>query len=299
MNYAPVTIRNFGKTVMENKRLINKMESLSNIAYKTLLGVLLMSFCLSASAQAPGETITTVADKGTSGMYLAKFCPTSDICFDRQEEMFPYSLYINETTSEGIFSALRARAGGKYIVRAGEHVIVKTKEPVDIIIEEYTGTQKSVYDDEAYSPVEDIYVSDFIATYGLTDGEYIYMLTNMEKNGGFGFTHFTGSTMKKGNFYIVSTREPETTGIKAVSSTVASIEGAVYNLQGMRVLNPVEGQIYIQNGRKFVKRNNATSASSLEQPSIIAPVVTRAVKDIEDGDPVPILPGEAGDDDGF
>ena len=27
--------------------------------------------------------------------------------------------------------------------------------------------------------------------------------------------------------------------------------------------------------------------------------MTRAAKDIEDGDPVPFLPGEAGDDDGF
>ena len=264
-----------------------------------LVAVLLMTLTtVKVVAQAEDgtdvKTITTVADAGTSGMCLASFVPEADYAIDA-ESAEVLSMYT--VMGRAIFTRLLVR-GGKHYVKAGAHVIIKTKEPMAVTLEPSDGRSTLLYDD-IISPEEDTPVEDFRANHPVAEGEYIYMLTNMEKNGGFGFTYFTGKTMKKGNFYIVSTREPEKTGIKAVNSTVASIEGAVYNLQGMRVLNPVEGQIYIQNGRKFVKRNNATSASSLEQPSIIAPVVTRAVKDIEDGDPVPFLPGDAGDEDGF
>ena len=33
-------------------------------------------------------------------------------------------------------------------------------------------------------------------------------------------------------------------------------DATIYNLQGMRVVNPVAGQIYIQNGRKFIYHQN-------------------------------------------
>ena len=188
---------------------------------------------------------------------------------------------------------------GKYIVKAGDCVIVKTLEAKTIPLESTTMTKSSVWSNDLISPAEDTSVDDFRTNYPVAEGEYIYMLTNMEKNGGFGFTYFTGTTMKKGNFYIVSIREPETTGIQTVKPVAVPTDGAIYNLQGIRVSNPAEGQIYIQNGRKFVKRSNAISMPSQEQPTTVIPVMTRADKDIEDGDPVPFLPGEAGDEDGF
>ena len=55
---------------------------------------------------------------------------------------------------------------------------------------------------------------------------------------------------------------------------------------------PTAGQIYIRGGRKFVYCGEI-------QTSPAAPVMTRAANDIEDGDQVPFLPGEAGNDDGF
>lgn len=44
-----------------------------------------------------------------------------------------------------------------------------------------------------------------------------------------------------------------TTGIKDINSDKTAKNGKIYNLQGMEVNAPVKGQIYIQNGKKFVK----------------------------------------------
>ncbi len=243
---------------------------------------------------ADDNSITTVIDKGESGTCYAKLSPETDVAINKDDaEVF--SIYMD--MGKAFFNVLRIR-GGQNVIKAGDHVIIKTFEPKTIVF----GTsekQSSVSYDDIICPTEDTPVEDFCTNHPLSEGEYIYMLTNMEKNGGFGFTYFTGKTMKKGNFYIVSTQEPETTGIQTVKPSAVSVDGAIYNLQGIRVSNPVEGQIYIQNGRKFVKRSNAISMPSQEQPTTVIPVVTRADKDIEDGDPVPFLPGEAGDEDGF
>jgi hypothetical protein len=95
------------------------------------------------------------------------------------------------------------------------------------------------------------------------------MLTNLERNGGFGFTHFGGTTMKAGNFYIVTTREPsasgrldtvwedadgnvenEATAVGAVKQ--ASGDDAVYSLNGVRTAEPRAKGIYIRDGKKFI-----------------------------------------------
>lgn len=47
----------------------------------------------------------------------------------------------------------------------------------------------------------------------------------------------------------------EQTRIMGLKSGNVASNGAIYNLQGQRVINPVEGQLYIQNGRKFLMQN--------------------------------------------
>ena len=241
------------------------------------------------------ETIATVSDKGNSDVFFATLCPSDDVAIDKDSaELF--SIY--QDMGIPIFMKMRVQSG-KYVIKAGDCVIVKTLEAKTIPLESTTNKKSSVWSNDIICLAEDTPIEDFRTNYPVADGKYIYMLTNMEKNGGFGFTCFTGTTMKKGNFYIVSTREPETTAIQAVKSATTFCDGAVYSLQGMRVQNPIEGQIYIQHGRKFVKRSNFVSRPSQEQSTTVIPVMTRADKDIEDGDPVPFLPGEAIDDDGF
>ena len=265
---------------------------------RTMSVVLLLTLTtVNTLAQELANSITTVADTGTSGMYVATLTPDHDVAIDSQgEEVTAFCIYLDD----GLPYVLKMRVqGGKYVVKAGECCVLKTMQPMTLTLESPKTSRSSLWLNDAICPTEDTPVEDFRANHPVAEGEYIYMLTNMEKNGGFGFTYFTGSTMKKGNFYIASTREPETTGIQTVKPNVASVDGAVYNLQGIRVSNPAGGQIYIQNGRKFVKRSNTTSTPSLEQFATATPVMTRAAKDIEDGDPIPFLSGEAGDDDGF
>lgn len=56
------------------------------------------------------------------------------------------------------------------------------------------------------------------------------------------------------NVYVQSiTIEPASTGI-AVIPTARQTSSDVYNLMGQRVLNPVRGQVYVRNGRKFLAK---------------------------------------------
>lgn len=264
---------------------------MNRILLRARIAVVLLAFSTITSAFAVDrETVTTVADKGTSGMYIAKLWPDHDIAIDSEGEVVTaFCVY----TDGSNVRVLRLRLqGGKYIVKAGDCVIVKTNEARTIPLEETTASMSSVWMSHIICPTEDTVVADFCASRPVKDNEYIYMLTNMERNGGFGFTHFTGTTMKKGNFYIVSTHVPETTGIESVSDNPTTY-APLYNLEGKRVDTPTVGQICIRNGRKFIYRGDEGQASLSES------VMTRAVNDIEDGDPVPFLSGEAGDDDGL
>lgn len=48
--------------------------------------------------------------------------------------------------------------------------------------------------------------------------------------------------------------EKETTGINKIVPVKEIQDGSIYNLQGQRIAAPVRGQIYIQNGRKFIAK---------------------------------------------
>ena len=182
-----------------------------------------------AQSSTNNSEVTTVADKGESGIFYATFCPQKDVAIGKDDaEVF--SIY----TDLGCpyFSKLRVRSG-KYVIKAGDPVIVKTTEAKTILLTTSEDVS-SIYYSDIVCPNADKSVADFRKEMSLDDEDAIFLLTNMEKNGGFGFTKFTGDKMKRGNFYIV------------------------------------------------VMKNK-----------------TRAAKDIEDGDPVPFLEGEAGNDDGF
>ena len=186
-------------------------------------------FSLVTAAQDTDETVTTVADKGESGMFLATFCPEKDVAISKDDaEVF--SIYMDMNIPN--LSKLRVRSG-MFVIKAGEPVVVKTTESKTITL----GTSKkasSTFSNDVICLSADKSVLDFRKEMSLNDEDAIFLLTNMAKNGGFGFTKFTGDVMKRGNFYIVVTKNK-----------------------------------------------------------------TRAAKDIEDGDPVPFLEGEAGNDDGF
>ena len=210
---------------------------------KTLAVLLLLALTTDAEAQAVNQEVTTVADKGISGMFLAAYAPSSKVCIDKNDaEVF--SFYVDRDNGKPYFAKLMPK-GGKFCLAPGDFVVVKTTEAMSIVLEETTKSS-SVFYNNIICLSEDMLTEDYLKSHPLEDGECIYLLTNMERNGGFGFTHFTGVTMRKGCFFIVSNVLPETIGT-----------------------------------------NGATRMN------------TRALKDIEDGDRVPLLPGEAGSNDGF
>ena len=58
------------------------------------------------------------------------------------------------------------------------------------------------------------------------------------------------------DFYNVIVVEPnEATAIQGVKEYMNGIQsGAIYNLNGVKVSTPVKGQMYIQNGKKFIQK---------------------------------------------
>ena len=207
---------------------------------------------LSASAQeVVGDVVTTVADEGESGMFLATLCPTEDVAVDKDEaELF--SIYTD--SGDAILMKMRVR-DGKYIVKAGDCAIVKTPEAKAVLLEETSSSRSSVWINDLFCPSEDMSVEDFCSSHLVAEGECIYLLTNQPANGGFGFTKFAGDKLKKGYFYIVTTDYTQ------------------------EIINDSE------------EVHQDSEESTLAG--------TRAALDIEDGDFVPFLEGDAGNDDGF
>ena len=223
-------------------------------------------------------TITTVADKGSSGKFFARICPTNDISIEAASDVKVYAVYVDEGTA--YFRAFRTN-GGKYMIAAGDHAIIKTNEAKTIDIE-YPGWGNANSDDEIFCVNEDVAVATFQGApatyaqtnngayvYDFTNGNYIYRLTNNASTGGFGFTYFTGSTMKTGQFFIESSTVPasgarlqtvwldENGNVEGDATAIQKFEtqtedGAIYNLAGQKVSASYKG-VVIKNGKKYIK----------------------------------------------
>ena len=241
------------------------MEKICKLSSRALALVMVCLLSLSTSAQEPA-TVKTVADKGPSGLYFAKLCPTSNVAIDKNEATV-YSVYSDGNTARFAQGVVQK---GKYVIKAGECVIIKTSEEKEVTLEPATSKRSSFEWNDLICPATDMSLEDFKTAKGVTEGKYIYMLTNLERNGGFGFTHFGGTTLKAGNFYLIASREPSASGrldmewidadgtveneATAISAAVKQVadDDAIYNLQGVKVATPTTKGIYIRNGKKFI-----------------------------------------------
>ena len=217
---------------------------------KKHVGILtLIALCLlSISASAQVMVIKTVADKGRSGMYFAKFCPKTDVAIDKHDADV-FSVYTDGATArfaQGVFQ------GGKYVIKAGDCVILKTKEEKEVNVESTIAFRSSFVWNDLICPKTDMSLEAFKLEYDVTEGMYIYMLTNLERNGGFGFTHFGGKTLKAGNFYIINTRKPSGSTGMMMPVEVIDNNGDIYNLKGEKVSDPKAPGIYVRKGKKFI-----------------------------------------------
>jgi len=223
-------------------------------------------------------TVKTVKDNGGSGKYYMYFHNdnTNRAVFNKADGNF-YSIYVDEGIA--YFQSVRA-IDGKIYVKKGENIIIKTDEEKEV---EYTLTatdpaKKAVLVDEVICLTADKALVDFQTAPGVTysdgtavtfkAGNYIYRLTNKAPQG-FGFSYYTGATMKAGQFFIISTKAPDAAGrlqtvwldedgnVESDATAIQKVEaaeaqdGAIYNLQGVRV-NAAKKGLYIQNGKKFI-----------------------------------------------
>jgi len=227
---------------------------------------------------AESDKVTTVKDNGSSGKFFAKLCPLSNVTIDVNDAKV-YSIYVDGGVA--YFQSLLQR-DGKYIVEAGKHVIIKTDEAKTVNLTPYTGKKTSVTVDEIFTLNADTptsKVQDNTAGAKYSDGKtdvtfsasnYIYRLTNNASTGGFGFTYYSGATMKAGQFFILSTKKPaagrlnvvwldengnvedETTAISAIEN-VETETGSIFNLAGQKVDANYKG-VVIKNGKKMIQK---------------------------------------------
>lgn len=237
-------------------------QQMNKLTCRVVALVAVCLLCISVSAQ---DVVKTVADKGTSGKFFAKVCAKANVAINK-DDADVYSVYTDKAIAR--FAQLRVR-GGKYILKPGDCVILKTSEAKEITLEPSTSPSSIAWSD-LICPSKDMTVEEFNTAYGVEEGLYVYMLTNLERNGGFGFTHFGGTTMKAGNFYIITAKEPSASGrldmewvdadgnveneATAINATIkeAGDDNGVYNLNGVKTAEPKAKGVYIRNGKKFV-----------------------------------------------
>jgi hypothetical protein len=226
-------------------------------------------------ADAIETTIKTVQDKANANQFVAKFASdTYNVIFNAASVKL-FSVYVDGDNA--YFQACRTY-NGKYFVAAGEHVILKTTEAKDVnyVIDSYAGSGWKDPDADQCVGFDDVkclwadgVLGDIQRDLRMTAKDYLYRLTNTTGLG-FGFTEYSGTTIKAGQFFVKCTKAPaagrlntvwldedgnvidgEATGIETVKNIDAN-NGAIYNLQGVRVDNPTKGGLYIQNGKKIV-----------------------------------------------
>jgi hypothetical protein len=216
--------------------------------------------------------IQTVQDKANPNQFVAKFwSPAYNATFNAEDVML-YSIYMDGETA--YFQACRPD-DGKFYVPAGKHVILKTatatKVSWKVTDTSDMGHEAVAFDDMvslSYNGTRADLEPRFWNWQGLQPGEYIYRLTNTDDQG-FGFTAYSGTSIKANQFFVASTKKPEgaaplknvwldedgnvendATAIQKIQNTDAE-NGAIYNLQGVRVQKAQKG-LYIQNGKKYV-----------------------------------------------
>ena len=154
-----------------------------------------LSFPIKVAATIVGK-VTTVAEKNGSGRYFAKLCPTTDVAINPDDAKV-FSFYLDDIP---YFMSLRTQ-NGKYVVKAGDHVIIYTKEAKEITLESISDMPSSVGYDDVFTLDADKPLKEFKEEKGLTEDDYIYRLTNTAAYG-FAFTNFTGEIIV-GNCRIV------------------------------------------------------------------------------------------------
>jgi Leucine-rich repeat (LRR) protein len=215
-------------------------------------------------------TVKTVQDKANANQSFGKYYNSSIPVYFKAADCKVFTAYVDGDVV--YYQAARTVGEGFYNIPAKTPVIIKTDEPTEVNFKlgTYPGdpTTSTGWDDMYCSEEGDDLAAVQLGA-GLAPGQYLYRLTNTDDQG-FGFTHFSGTTIKTGQFFIASTKKPsasgrlsevwldedgnvidgEATAIQNIEKAAEQNDGAIYNLQGVRVQKAQKG-LYIQNGKKF------------------------------------------------
>ena len=210
------------------------------------------------------EEVTTVKDK-VRNYAMKGFYAANAYQFD-SEECGAYEAY---TDGDNIVMSPLRKRDGKYNVPANTAVIIRTAEattikPKKITIDGDHPTSMVFGGENCLKSVAEKTNREEVPGFG----NYMYVLVN-NATAGFSFQYFTGTAINKGNIYVIYGKEPvaagrmnivwldengnvesDATAIKAIEAAEAE-NGAIYNLQGVRVSTAKKG-LYIKNGKKYL-----------------------------------------------
>ena len=232
------------------------------------------------------EELTTVKDK-VHNYAMKGFVSDGNYSFDA-EKCQVYEGYIDGT--DVVMSQLQKRSG-KYNVPAGHAVIVRTAEATTLQPQTYTpvgddSDNSMIFGRMSVTGANPYGENALRSTYVDLDGDgnfeleaeltraqvyknYMYVLVN-NATAGFGFQHFTGSKIKKGNIYVINPNnspaarlniiwldengnvEEDATAIKGIQNAKAE-NGAIYNLAGQKVNAAYKG-VVIKDGKKYMQK---------------------------------------------
>jgi hypothetical protein len=128
-------------------------ENRKQFYYLSVRALALLSLCLLCTGASAQTTVTTVADKGVSGCYFAMLCPTADVAIaiprdaDNVPDKSAVSVFSVATDGAKAYFHLLGIQKGRYVVKAGEPVVIKTKEPMVLPLEAASGRSGVMWND--------------------------------------------------------------------------------------------------------------------------------------------------------
>ena len=204
-------------------------------------------------------------------------------------DVMVYSAFVD--SDNNIYMDPLALNNGRYIIEHGQTVIIRVKasalaeEDITEMTKPAGGLEAKVgyanVDPATYPSTmrynksgkvvndlnvsEKVYSSDYIATtYG--ESKTLYAMKNPASVGKLDWGKVaTSSYLPKGAVFVVCNESAEarlniiwlddnTTAIEDILNKENAQNGAMYTLQGVRISAPVKGQIYIQNGKKYLAK---------------------------------------------
>ena len=268
-------------------------KKVANLYDRSELQLFNVIFEADGDVETPTTATIPVYGTATATYFYGKFtAPTGadNIAINKKGgDVMVYSAFVD--SDNNIYMDPLALNDGNYIIAADQTVIIRVKASAlaEDDITEMTKPAGGLEAEVGYTAVpaltypstmrynstgavvndlkvsEKVYSSDYIATtYG--ESKSLYAMKNPASVGKLDWGKVaTSSYLPKGAVFVVCNESAEahlniiwlddnTTAIEDILNKENVQNGAMYTLQGVRISAPVKGQIYIQNGKKYLAK---------------------------------------------